>query len=361
VFYWHDGSLIVENYRSGIRACLSPDAIPLLDLFGDWRNPADAVRRLPDYSPSSIARGIAALVRNGLLEVDVGGRANRRQDEPWDSWDPAAGLLHFSTKNVRYIGANRAADNLRARAAVTTMPSLTKRYRGARRVALPPPRLDGEFPRTLLERRTWRRFSSTPISADALSTLLALSCAVEYWLPVKGIGRLPFTSYPSGGAQHPLEVYVLARHVAGLAPGLYHYAAAAHRLELIRKGASARQIVRYLPTQQWYGSASALLIITAVFARTQWKYRFARGYRAVLAEAGHLCQNVCLTATWLGLAPFCTMALADSLIERDLGVDGVTESVVYAAGVGTRPRGVSWAPWPEPHPVRRIPGPLGRA
>src|SRR5207302_238621 len=85
------------------------------------------------------------------------------------------------------------------------------------------------------------------------------------------------------------------------------------------------------------------------------------GYRAVLAEAGHLCQNVCLTATWLGLAPFCTMALADSVIERDLGVDGVTESVVYAAGIGTRPRGVSWAPWPEPHPVRRIPGPIGRA
>ena len=43
-------------------------------------------------------------------------------------------------------------------------------------------------------------------------------------------------------------------------------------------------------------------------------------------------------ATWLGLAPFETMALADSRIERDLGIDGVSESVLYAAGVGTRPR-----------------------
>ena len=54
-----------------------------------------------------------------------------------------------------------------------------------------------------------------------------------------------------------------------------------------------------------------------------------------------------LAATWLGLAPFCSMALADSRIERDLGVDGVTESVVYAAGVGARPPGVDWAPTPR--------------
>jgi hypothetical protein len=67
-----------------------------------------------------------------------------------------------------------------------------------------------------------------------------------------------------------------------------------------------------------------------------WKYRFARAYRVVLLDAGHLCQTFCLTATWLGLAPFCTAALNDSLIERDLGVDGVTESALYVAGAGMR-------------------------
>ena len=67
---------------------------------------------------------------------------------------------------------------------------------------------------------------------------------------------------------------------------------------------------------------------------------------AVLAESGHLCQTFCLVATWLGLAPFCTMALADSRIERDLEIDGVSESIIYAAGVGSRPKGVEWAPWP---------------
>ena len=59
----------------------------------------------------------------------------------------------------------------------------------------------------------------------------------------------------------------------------------------------------------------------------------------VLAEGGHFCQTFCLTATWQGLAPFCTMALADTTIERALGIDGVSESVLYAAGAGKKTPG----------------------
>ncbi len=74
--------------------------------------------------------------------------------------------------------------------------------------------------------------------------------------------------------------------------------------------------------------------MTARFPRTQWKCCFARAYRVVLAETGHLGQTFCLVATWLGLAPFCTMAFADSRIDKYLGIDGVSEGVIYVAGVG---------------------------
>ena len=90
-----------------------------------------------------------------------------------------------------------------------------------------------------------------------------------------------------------------------------------------------------------------IVFMTSVFPRVQWKYRTSRAYRTVLLEAGHFCQTFCLTATWLGLAPFCTAAMADSVLERSLGVDGVTESVIYVAGVGSRPRATTWAPWPD--------------
>ena len=49
----------------------------------------------------------------------------------------------------------------------------------------------------------------------------------------------------------------------------------------------------------------------------------ARAYRVLLTEAGHLCQVFYLVATALGLAPFCTMALADSVIEQDLRLDAI--------------------------------------
>jgi SagB-type dehydrogenase family enzyme len=124
--------------------------------------------------------------------------------------------------------------------------------------------------------------------------------------------------------------------VKGLTSGIYHYRADRHELE--RLSGVVRNLVEYLPTQTWFNGAAALVLMTAVFPRVQWKYSFPRAYRVVLADAGHVCQNFCLTATWLGLAPFCSMALADSRIEKDLGIDGVTESVVYAAGVGARPR-----------------------
>jgi hypothetical protein len=41
------------------------------------------------------------------------------------------------------------------------------------------------------------------------------------------------------------------------------------------------------------------------------------------------------------------MGLADSVIEADLGIDGIQESVLYAAGVGRRPARATWAPLPK--------------
>ena len=102
---------------------------------------------------------------------------------------------------------------------------------------------------------------------------------------------------PSGGSRHPLELYVCARRVAGLEPGLYHYAADDHCLERLARHNRPARVRRYLPGQFFYEGAAALLFFTAVFERYQWKYHSARAYRAVFIEAGHQCQTFCLLAT----------------------------------------------------------------
>jgi SagB-type dehydrogenase family enzyme len=127
---------------------------------------------------------------------------------------------------------------------------------------------------------------------------------------------------------------LMALRVDGLETGMYHYDARDHRLARLPAKVSPRLASAYCADQPYFAGAAALFIMTAVFARTMWKYGRARAYRVVLLEAGHFCQTFCLTATRLGLAPFSTAALRDSRIEKDLGLDGISESVLYVAGVG---------------------------
>jgi len=218
------------------------------------------------------------------------------------------------------------------------IPRPVKRYRKEPQVRLPAPAAESEFPRALVERRTWRKFSKRPVGLSLLGQLLGLTWGVRRWVEIPKLGSVAVKTSPSGGALHPIEAYVLARNVDGLRPGMYHYNGGDHRLELLRAGANSRQITDYLANQWWYGGAAFVVFLAAVFARTRWKYDYARAYRAVLIEAGHLCQTFCLTSTWLGMAPFCTMAFADSKIENALGLDGISESVVYVAGAGLRPK-----------------------
>jgi SagB-type dehydrogenase family enzyme len=176
-----------------------------------------------------------------------------------------------------------------------------------------------------------------------LATLLGLSAGVQKWVRVGG-RDLPLKTSPSGGARHPVEAYVVARRVSGLANGIYHYHAGRHALERIGRAPALTQLKRYMPHSGHFSAAPALVFFSAVLERPLWRYPYSRAYRAALIEAGHVAQTFCLAATALGLAPFSLMGLADDVIEQDLGLDGIKEPVLYAAGVGHRPPRTSWAP-----------------
>jgi SagB-type dehydrogenase family enzyme len=247
-------------------------------------------------------------------------------------------LLHFGTKDETYPAARVAARDFLRRARASRQPAPTKTYPPPRRRLPPPAIIDVPLADALGGRRTWRRFGRAALSLDDIATLAGLTWGVQRWARDTAGGRVGLKTSPSGGAMHPGEVYVAAFNVRGLRRGLYHFDAARHALTRVA-GAPARFTPsRYLPSQPWYAGASALFLMTAVVERERWKYDSPRAYRAMLIDAGHLCQTFCLVATALGLAPFCSMALADSVVERDAGLDGLSEIALYAAGVGTRPQ-----------------------
>ena len=279
--------------------------------------------------------------------------------QAWEPWNPAAGFFHYSTRDIKFVDADVYERALKEKRTVTPPPPRIKKMRTAKRITLPKPKGLDPFTSVLLRRRTWRHFSRASVSLADVGALLHLTSGVQRWAPTAA-GPAPLKTSPSGGATHPGELYAVVLNVEGLSRGLYHYRADTNALELVKRGATPADVERYLPTQWWYRRAALVVFFAAVVDRSLWRYTYARAYRALLIEAGHQCQTFCLTATALDLAPFCCMALADSVIEKDFGLDGISETVLYAAGVGAKPRGVDWAPsppdeaWPGGPPKWRV-------
>jgi SagB-type dehydrogenase family enzyme len=343
VLYWNGAGLVLHDYATGTLTPATPEICSTLDFCGEPRTLQDVARHLSVSAPMA-RRLVRALVARGLLaRADRVGTPAHVRMRAFDPWNPAAGLFHDVTRRVEFLSPSAADKFMRRRAAASPMPPPVKRVRGVPRVALPRPVAASEFPQVLLGRRTWRRFGTSPVSIEQLATTLGLTFGVQRWVPTS-LGRLPLKTSPSGGARHPIEGYVCVRRVVGVPPGLYHYAADVHALERLRSGDLTPRVRAWMPHSEYFARAAFIVILTAVMDRELWRYPYARAYRAAVAEAGHVCQTFCLTATWQGLAPFCLMGLDDAAIEQDLGVDGVRETVLYAAGAGARPRGVDWAP-----------------
>lgn len=357
---WQDSTLVAHNYASRQVAPVSPLIVDILDYCDEWRTLADVFATFASTPRQNLRQALALLLKQTFLDrvTAIPPRDDNRL-ESWKAWGPAAAFFHFATKDGDYEPAEVSQKRLAAKASVEPAPLPTKSYGRGNRTALPQVNGIGSLETVLRARRTWRRFSGAPIDSSALATLLGLTWGVQEWADTT-TGPCALKTSPSGGARHPIEVYLFARHVSGIARGVYYYDPDTHELVLLKRGLTAARFESYLAGQSCYVDAPAVFVMTAVFARTQWRYEFPRAYRVVLLDAGHLCQTFCLVATALGLAPFCTAALADSRIERDLAIDGITESVIYACGVGQRPDDASWAPWPETVDVPRIAPPAWR-
>lgn len=203
-----------------------------------------------------------------------------------------------------------------------------KTYPEAQRIELPSAAVSDERPtlETIERRRSVRSYVDTPVTLDTLSQLLASTAGVT-----AAQGRL--RAAPSAGALYPIETYIIAHNVATVAPGLYHYAVHAHALETLQEGDLRQESVRLGFTQGFLGEAAFVVVLTAVFQRLRWRYQ-RRSYRYALLEAGHIGQNVYLSATAMGLGACAVGAFLDDGLNKLLGVDGEHEAALTMLSVG---------------------------
>ena len=85
----------------------------------------------------------------------------------------------------------------------------------------------------------------------------------------------------------------------------------------------------------FFGNAKTILclILSAIFQRTRWRYR-ERTYRYVMLEAGHVGQNLYLSAASMGLGACAVGAFLDDDLNNLLGLDGEQEAALYLITVG---------------------------
>lgn len=186
------------------------------------------------------------------------------------------------------------------------------------------------FVRILIERHSFRDFTSKSMTFDDLSTLLYYSVGLKDESGRKG------RFYPSAGARYPTEVYPLVFNVNGIRKGIYHYHLRTHSLEYLWSLPNLKNKVMALCFDQtWIKKASVLLILSAVFWRNEVKYS-DRGYRHVMMETGIITQNIYLISQALGLGCCAVAGFVDDAINKLLDIDGLEESTTSVLVIGTK-------------------------
>lgn len=182
------------------------------------------------------------------------------------------------------------------------------------------------------QRVSVRNYAEQALTLEELASLLWASQGV------RRISKRPATlrTVPSAGARHAFETYLLINQVEGLTPGIYRYAAIENGLLPIELSSKANARLTAACLDQTQVATSAVTFFwAAVIERMTWRYPI-RGYRYILLDAGHVCQNLYLAAEALGCGVCAIAAYDDDLLNRELGLDGLDQFVVYAASLGKR-------------------------
>jgi SagB-type dehydrogenase family enzyme len=184
----------------------------------------------------------------------------------------------------------------------------------------------------ILKRSTVKKMAPEGIDLETTATLLRSAYGITRDERALGYPRA-FRAAPSAGALFPLEIYFHSASTVGFPSGLYYYNPTENHLRLLRRGDQSEIIAQALVQQNIAYDASLLVFITAIFDRSTFKYG-DRGYRFGLIEAGHVAQNLNLTALGLGLGSINLGGFYDRRIDDFLDLDGLTHSTIYLVAIG---------------------------
>ncbi len=236
------------------------------------------------------------------------------------------GLAFSYVQGTKYYRERSPTDDLGS----IPSPGSFKTYPDAERLRLPQPDLSESVDlwQCLAKRRSERNTTPEPLSMEELAKLLWAAQGVT-----ARAGIYLLRTAPSAGALYPFENYLYIDRVEGVPQGLYHFDVAEFALGCLQEGDFNQQITAASLGQPVVHKAAVVFIWTAMMLRCMVKYR-ERAVRYIPMDLGHVCQNVQLAATGMGLGSCPIGAFYDDELNALLDLDGEDETVLYMITVG---------------------------
>lgn len=193
---------------------------------------------------------------------------------------------------------------------------------------------ENSFIQLVAQRRTQRKYEADLLSLEELSYLLWATQGVQKTLSDERSLR----TAPSAGARHALDTYLLIFRVHQLSRGLYRYIPSKHALEEVNCSPAFMDtlVSHFRNVALLTGSAVTFMWISDT-QRMTWKFG-PRGYRYLLLDAGHICQNAYLAAETINCGCCAIGSFDDHEINTTLGFTDENHFLVYAASIGRQPK-----------------------
>jgi SagB-type dehydrogenase family enzyme len=193
---------------------------------------------------------------------------------------------------------------------------------------LPAPQLTGgtSVEQALQNRRSIRSYLDAPVALAEVSQLLWSAYGINK--PVEdgpAFLRGGFRTAPAAGALYPLELYLVARNVTDLAPGVYYYKSETHQLVLVSAEDRWEALSEAGLSQPHFETAAAAIVYSAVFERNTRKYGQRGRERYVCMDLGHSAENVYLQAVALKIGTCAIGAFSDLALQKAVGMTRAEE------------------------------------
>ena len=171
-----------------------------------------------------------------------------------------------------------------------------------------------------------------PFGIGEISRLLYFTNGVTGILQYPTGQSLTLRAAPTAGGLYPTEIYVAVQGLSKLENGIYNFQVKDHSLVPVWEGNFWTEFEKYCMQHEAIAQSNLLIILTAIYQRSAWRYQ-ERAYRRILLDTGHILGNLVAYAPEEGFTPYPVGGFVDASLNRLLFLDESAEGVLMVVAL----------------------------